>query len=44
MKRVWEEISLGFRKFGIDSTMLIDDYLYKCMGECAIFIHFAQDV
>jgi hypothetical protein len=25
-------VNLGFRELGIDSTMLIDDYLYKCMG------------
>jgi hypothetical protein len=31
MDRVWKEISLGFRQLGPNNT-LIDDYLYKCMG------------
>ncbi len=31
MDMVWKEISLGFRKLG-PNIALIDDYLYKCMG------------
>jgi hypothetical protein len=31
MKRVWEEVSPGFKELGANNTMLIDDCLYKCM-------------
>jgi hypothetical protein len=32
VKRVWDEVSLTFKSFGPHNTLLIDDCLFKCIG------------
>jgi hypothetical protein len=32
MKRMWDEVSLTFRSLGPHNTLLIDDCLFKCIG------------
>jgi hypothetical protein len=32
MDSLWREISRGFRELGLTNILLIDDCLYKCLG------------